>query len=232
MVFKKAHETDLIKKNIMLAIPAPKFEKKEIEIFTNKEIDDILSTCKNHPILNKKLPMFLLAITTGMRLGELSALRWCDIDFNRSEVSIKYTLSYLPRTGLEITTPKTKSALRKISIPIETTNTLRKLKSEVVDINIDQSTLCFRTRTGNPFNPRSIERAWADLLRCANIPYRKFHALRHTHATTLLAEGIPIVEVARRLGHAKVTHTLDLYGQFIKGYDKAISDKISSIYKL
>ncbi|WP_196603467.1 tyrosine-type recombinase/integrase [Pectinatus haikarae] len=231
-IFKKAYETEIIKKNIMLAIPAPKFEKKEIEIFTKEEINNILLTCKKHVLMKQRYPLFLLAVTTGMRLGEILALRWCDVDFKQMEISIKYTLSYLPSVGIQITTPKTKSSIRKIAIPIETVSELRNLKSQVIDININQSTQCFRTKRGKLIYPRNIDRAWEDLLRCANVPYRKFHALRHTHATTLLAEGVPIVEVARRLGHAKVAYTLDLYGQAIKGYDKKIADKISTIYKL
>ncbi|WP_196603113.1 tyrosine-type recombinase/integrase [Pectinatus frisingensis] len=231
-IFKKAYETELIKKNIMTTIPAPKYEKKEIEIFTREEIEAILEICKNHLVLNKRYPMFLLAVTTGMRLGEVLGLRWCDVDFKHMEVSIKYTLSYLAGRGIQLTSPKTKTAIRKISIPIETAVELKRLKSEVVDMNIDQSTLCFRTKNGTPLYPRNTDRAWRDLLRCANVPYRKFHALRHTHATELLAAGVPIIEVSRRLGHSKISHTLELYGHAIKGYDKGIADKISNIYSI
>lgn len=228
-IFSKAQSLDMIKKNIMLAVPAPKFEKKEIEIFTKEEIAAILKTCKNHQKLKHRYPMFLLAVTTGMRLGEVLALRWCDVDLKNMEISIKYTLSYLAGAGIQITSPKTKAARRKISIPIETANALKELKSGTV-INIDQSSLCFITRNGTPLFPRNVDRAWKDLLACAGVTYRKFHALRHTHATELLATGVPIIEVSRRLGHAKITHTLELYGHAIKGYDKGISDKISSMY--
>ena len=72
--------------------------------------------------------------------------------------------------------------------------------------------------------------AWKSILKCANIEYKNFHVLRHTHATQLLANGVPLVEVTRRLGHSKVSFTLDKYGHATPNYDKGISDKITQIY--
>nr|DAH95481.1 MAG TPA: Integrase [Caudoviricetes sp.] len=71
---------------------------------------------------------------------------------------------------------------------------------------------------------------WKKVQAMAGVPYRSFHCLHHTHATLLLANGIPIIEVSRRLGHANVTQTLDTYGHSIPNYDQGIADEIEKIY--
>lgn len=78
--------------------------------------------------------------------------------------------------------------------------------------------------------PRTIERSWKDILRIANVTYKNIHVLRHTHATELLASGVPIIEVSRRLGHNKIGHTLALYGHAIPNYDNKIIGKVRELY--
>lgn len=228
-MIKTAYDINFIKKDIMSLVPAPKIEKKEVQIFTKKEIKNILSTAKIY--FKKRYPIIFLAVTTGARQGEILGLRWCDIDLNFNTISIRDSLS-LTSSGKKLTTPKTKASVRTISIPISVSSIFRELKLKVRNMDILQRTLIFKTDNGTPVDRRNLDQSWVLLLKKANIPYRKFHALRHTHATTLLAEGIPIIEVSRRLGHAKVAHTLDMYGQSIKGYDKKIADKITNIYQL
>ena len=82
---------------------------------------------------------------------------------------------------------------------------------------------------GTPLSPRNLERAWSRIIEVAGIPYRNFHVLRHTNATDLLAKGIPIVEVARRLGHSRISHTLELYGHAIPTYDATIARQIEAL---
>ena len=68
------------------------------------------------------------------------------------------------------------------------------------------------------------------VLKEAKVPYRSFHCLRHTHATQLLADGVPVLEVSKRLGHAKPSYTFNLYGHAIPGYDIKIPDKVDKIF--
>lgn len=228
-MWTKAAALELISKNIMLNVQAPRFTKKEIEIFRPDEIRRILEACKEHPKLQLRYPAILLAAMTGMRKGEVLGLRWCDVNLAESEIYIRRTLQQT-RIGMYLDTPKTKSSIRKLKVPAVVTAALRELKARAAHIDIKQETLCFVTRNGTPLNPRNFERLWHDLLRYAKVDYRSIHVLRHTHATELLASGVPIVEVARRLGHSKIAHTLELYGHAIPNYDKTIVDKINNIY--
>lgn len=89
----------------------------------------------------------------------------------------------------------------------------------------------FRNSNGNPIRPEAIEKMWKQVLQESGLLYRSFHCLRYTHATLLLANGIPIIEVSRRLGHSSVKQTLDMYGHAIPNYDQEIARKISAIYQ-
>lgn len=80
--------------------------------------------------------------------------------------------------------------------------------------------------------PNQIERAWRSILLLASILHKKFHTLRHTHATQLLANGVPLLEVSKRLGHRKASHTLDFYGYAIPGHDASLPNKNSKIFNL
>lgn len=164
-----------------------------------------------------------------MRRGEVLGLRWKDVNLKNGTVIIRQQLQCV---GSEIIfqPPKTKSGKRKISIPTVVTNALQELRNNEKTIDIKQETLVFRNSNNNPVRPEALERAWKKAITKCELPYRNFHCLRHTHATLLLAAGIPIIEVSRRLGHARVSHTLDLYGHAIPSYDERIIEKINQIY--
>lgn len=228
-MWTKAYQLEMLQKNIMDIVESPKFEKKEIEIFLQKDIEKILKTCHEHPKLKHRYPMILLAATTGMRKGEVLGLRWCDVNLADGEIHIRKTLQQT-QTGVYLDTPKTKASIRKLRITEAATAALRELKAAIFNIDIKQEKLCFVTKNDTPISPRNFGRLWHDLLRCADIEYKSLHVLRHTHATELLASGVPIVEVSRRLGHSRISHTLELYGHAIPNYDDKIVDKIQQLY--
>lgn len=231
-MWTKAYQLELVQKNIMTNVVAPKFEKKEITIFSKDEIEKILKTCHDHSRYKKYYPMILLFVATGARRGEIMGLRWKDILFDTSEIHIRQALNFSDVIGIYTDTPKTKAAIRKIKITQEAVNELRQLKSNTVNIDIKQEKLCFVTKNDTPILPRNFEKVWHMILKNAEVEYKNLHVLRHTHATELLAAGIPIIEVARRLGHSRVSHTLELYGHAIKNYDDKIVDKVESLYAM
>lgn len=226
-LFSKALQLDMINKNTMLLTSAPKFEKKEIEIFKREEIEQILQICHANTMY---YPMILLAATTGMRKGEVLGLRWCDVNLTNNEIHIRKSLQITKALGTTLDTPKTKSSIRKIKITEDVTKVLKDLKLRTINIDIKQEQLCFVTRNNTPINRHNFDRFWHASLKNAGIGYKKMHVLRHTHATELLAAGVPIVEVSRRLGHSKISHTLELYGHAIPNYDEKIVEKVQQLY--
>lgn len=229
--FQQAVDLDMLHKNIIHLVKPPKIVQKEPEIFTRENIRELLQTCLKSKNLVNYYPIFLMAAETGMRRGEILGLRWCDVDLQNGTIHICQQLQQLTSSKIIFETPKTKAGNRKISIPPSIIKTLSALKSKEKSIDIRQEMLCFRSKNNTPVRPEAIERSWKMLFSlCPNIPYRNFHVLRHTHATLLLAAGIPIIEVARRLGHSRVSHTLELYGHAIPNYDQKITEKITQIY--
>jgi len=229
-MLKKAAALNIVSKNIMLNVDSPKFEKKDIQIFTQTEVETILKVCHDNPLLKRKYPMILLSATTGIRLGELLGLRWCDVLFPTDEIFIRKSIKASKTQGIYLGSVKTKAGIRKIKITEDMVKLLRSLRADVKNMDINQETFVFPARTGNPISPRNMERAWDTIIRNAGVPYKNIHVLRHTHATELLALGVPIIEVSRRLGHSKVAHTLDLYGHAIPNYEDKIVDKVAQLY--
>lgn len=225
--FQQAVDLSIIHNNIVRLSKAKKIVRDEPGIFNKNEINKIISYTKDK--IPAFYPIFLLAAHTGMRRGEVLGLRWKDVNLKNGTVIIRQQLQ---RVGSEITfqPPKTKSGKRKISIPAVVTNTLQGLRDDEKTIDIKQETLVFRNTNNNPVRPEALERTWKKVITQCGLPYRNFHCLRHTHATLLLSAGIPIIEVSRRLGHARVSHTLDLYGHAIPSYDERIIEKINQIY--
>ncbi|WP_289146522.1 site-specific integrase [uncultured Megamonas sp.] len=236
-VAKKAYKLGMINKNFMEVVEPPIVQQKEIEIFTQNELQKIFKYLNENNIpynLAKQYPFILLAATTGARLGELLALKWENVNFKENKIQITSTLNYIPKKGLIENPPKTSAGKRYITIPPKVTMLLKKLKPDnekIIYLNTSRSYV-FHTKNGTPYHPRNISKYWKQILINANVPYKNFHVLRHTHATQLLANNIPILEVAKRLGHSKASHTLNLYGHAIPNMDKEVADKVAKIYTI
>lgn len=220
---QRANLLGLVASNVFDAVERPRAKNvKEIEIFTMDELAVIHKAAKEFAN-GRYLPLINLAIVSGARRGELLALRVKDL--GEHEIRICRNLQETARGGIIINPPKTKAGNRRLSIPPSVMAELRLLSQ-----GKPPDELIFSTSKGTPLSPRNLERAWSRIIETAGIPYRNFHVLRHTNATDLLAKGIPIVEVARRLGHSRISHTLELYGHAIPTYDATIARKIEALY--
>ncbi|MBQ9320618.1 MAG: site-specific integrase [Acidaminococcaceae bacterium] len=219
--FKKALITRRILRNPMDAVEPPKVTQEEITIFSFTELLRLFRT------LRKKewryySTFFHLLLVTGMRIGELIALRFEDIDFEKREIHICQTK--VGRTGNEFNEPKTKAGNRYIPILYDKTlDRIRKLRQKG---NLTRLTgYLFQTRSGNALNYNNIRRDWVEICEEAGIELKHIHAFRHTFATTALAKGIPVLEVSRILGHSNATTTLNMYGHAMPGYNKRLIEQ-------
>lgn len=211
---------DMARKNVADAAKPPRVVRKEKGIFSTDELKIILRTIEENPLFRRYYDLVLLAINTGMRRGELLGLRWQDVDFHSHTVTIAQQVQQPADGTIILDTPKTAAGRRKISIPMNVSLALQRVKDGLREIDISQNMLVFRNGSGHPIRPEAIEKMWKRVLQESGLPYRSFHCLRHTHATLLLANGNPIIEVSRRLGHSSVKQTLDMYGHAIPNYDQ------------
>lgn len=208
-------------KNIMAAVEPFKQKHNEVEIFTLDEIHQLLGWVSKSQYYQRYYLFIKLAIASGARLGELLALRTSRVHDNYIRIDLN---AHATNGKIYINEPKTANGIRNITIPSDLTEELTQFA--------DGGEYVFHNKFGNVWNTNNVERAWRTILDCAGIPRKHFHALRHTHATQLLANNIPLIEVSRRLGHSKPSVTLDLYGHSILGYDEQIPNKVQAIFGL
>jgi integrase len=212
-------ELEIVSRNVAHAARPPKVESKEIEILSPSQIAEVRAKLAGHPILS----IFELAIGSGMRRGEICALTWSAIDLPRGIVRVERSLEQTA-AGLRVKAPKTKYGRRTIALPKSAAEALREHWRE-------QCALRLKLRLGRPSpddcvfpnvatfslrSPSAISDAWRDAVRYRKLPKVTFHALRHSHASALIAAGVDVLTVSRRLGHANASITLNIYGHAIE----------------
>ena len=209
----EAVDWHLTQRNVADVVKPPRPVPKEIVALSTDETRRLLDAAAE----DRLEALYVLAVHTGMRQGELLALRWQDVDMENAVVSVRRTLT---RSGGKVafSEPKTKKSRRSIRLAPQATEALRAhLERQLRDMEIlgdryrDQG-LEFTTDTGAPINPSNLrQRSFAPLLKRAGLPHMRFHDLRHTCATLLLSRGVHPKFVQELLGHATIAITLDTY---------------------
>jgi integrase len=137
--------------------------------------------------------------------------------------------------GLKVKQTKTGKS-RKVTIPPPTVAMLRAHKAEQMRLRLQlgqpgKPLLVFSDLEGRMLSPDNLSRDWRRICRAKGLPKIKFHALRHTHASVLLASGLPVLMVSRRLGHSRASMTLDVYAHLLPDADKAAAQAIEGVLK-
>ncbi|WRS27980.1 site-specific integrase [Oscillospiraceae bacterium MB08-C2-2] len=217
--------------SLIEAVTLPKvIAPKEISIFSIKEQRLIEHTVESSK--NKKALGILICFYTGIRLGELCALKWRDIDFEAGTVCIRRTVSRIRnfdegncKTLLHVGTPKSRSSLRKIPLPTFLISLLNNMHPSLMNDD------CY-ILTGNsePYDPRIYQRQYKKILTQAGVTDRKFHTIRHTFATRALELGVDIKTLSEILGHSNVSITLNVYAHSLMEHKKAAIDKFNEMH--
>jgi integrase len=176
-----------------------------------------------------------LALGTGMRLGEILALRWRDVDLERKVIRVTATLSYVAGE-FTFPQPKTYRARRPIDVPEFVVSFLRRQRKaqaeqqmRVRDVWMDYGIVLFDP-IGQPLAPWSVSADFRRLTRELELPRTRFHDLRHAHATQLLAAGVHPKAVSERLGHSSVAFTMDTYSAVIPSLGRAAADAADTLF--
>jgi integrase len=186
----------------------------------------------------------VLAITTGMRQGEMLGLYWSDVDLETGRITISRALHRTkrrrdkvnPEPWFSLRQPKTAGSRRSIDIPPVTVEALRRRKEQqrvqrlLADDAWKEQKLIFTTRTGTPVDTSNILHRFQQILADAGLEKMRFYDLRHTHASLLIAEGVHPKKIAERLGHASIKLTMDLYGHLFEGSDKESADRMQKLF--
>jgi integrase len=227
-----ATQWGLIAQNPTAAVSPPRVIDKEIEVVSETEIRAVLESLRdrNRPLYT----IAMLALATGMRRGELAALRWRDVDLN-GIVTVAQSIEQT-RAGTRAKAPKTRHGRRTISIPASTVAELRahRVAQQERRLALGQGRgspddMVFTTWQGTPYLPNQLTNTWISATTAVG---RKIglHALRHTHASNLIASGVDILTVSRRLGHAKPTTTLNVYGHLYGNTDDRTAQVVEEMF--
>ncbi len=179
--------------------------KSERKTLNSAEINKLKSIITENPT-NSNIGV-LLAASTGIRIGELCALKWTDIDLEKSILTVRQTVQRIMKSGggtkLVITAPKSESSVREIPLPDFILPFLKKIQG-------DKNAYLL---SGNEkiIEPRAMQFRFKNLLKAAKLPYVNFHSLRHSFATSCVALGVDVKTLSEILGHSSVRVTLNLY---------------------
>ena len=199
---EKALEDGLVHTNVAVGCKIPPKKAKEMKVLTEEEMQRFLIQAK----YDGYFEICLLALTTGMRRGEIMGLQWQDLDFNTGMLEIKRQAYYL-NGKMQTSEPKTKTSIRTIKLPEAVLNVLKKLKEKT------DSRWMFPSPVVDdvPRNPNTLQKKIRKVLERADCKRIRFHDLRHTFATTALANGMDIKTLSSIIGHVSSSTTLDIY---------------------
>jgi integrase len=161
--------------------------------------------------------LLTLTVVTGMRRGELVALRWSSVDLNRKTLLVLHTVDYIPNYGYVETEPKTAAGKRMINLPDFLIDMLKQHRTRLLEQQLkmgetwENHDLVFPDLHGGYFNPGYLDKLFTRLLREAGVTHMHFHDLRHSAATILLSMGVNIKVIQQLLGHSDIAITLRVY---------------------
>ena len=220
--YERALRLELVSRNPVHAVPSPKVTRDEARVLSAEQVDTLLTVLEGHPIL----PIVTLAVFTGMRRGELCALRWGVLDMDAATIRVDRSLEETA-AGLRFKPPKTKHGRRTIALPMPAVTALREQWRRQGELWLalglgrpGADDLVFTQAGVEPWRPDKVSTDFSNLVRRRGLSPIGFHGLRHTHASALIAAGVDVVTVSRRLGHAGAAVTLSVYGHLWGNTDR------------
>ena len=221
---KTAYSLGIVSEYVGDKIKRPRTSEKKIECFSMSEQKKIEQYILNEE--NTRLFGVLLCLYTGLRIGELLALEWSDIDMRKGELRVNKTCHYGKDENGEFgritDIPKTQSSIRTIPIPKQLMPHLREVKKKSRSTHIVSN-------GENLISIRSYQRSFASLLKRLNIQHRGFHSLRHTFATRALECGMDVKTLSEILGHKNPTVTLNRYAHSLMEHKKEMMNKLGKL---
>jgi integrase len=228
--FAQAVKWQLLARNPVEAVEPPRAERQEMRALDEDETAALLNLLATSRLY---MPV-MLAVTTGLRRGEILGLRWRNVDLGTGTIRVVESLEQI-REGLRFKPPKTHRSRRSIALPAITVEALRSHRAKQAEERLalggayeDHDLVCPRPG-GNPWPPDMFSTSFAALVRRSGMKQFRFHDLRHSHATHFLKAGVHPKVVSERLGHSTVGITLDTYSHVLPGMQEDAVQRLNSL---
>lgn len=226
-----AERLGLVARNVArnVALPSVPASDSVDNVWTSDQLRRFLESSAAEPLY----PAFVLAATTGMRRGEVAALRWIDVNLDAALVSVEQ--SVIPVGGeLVFSPPKTKKGVRQVSLDGGTIAVLRAHRKRQAERQLSAGSAwvetgrVFTREDGSHLHPDVLSKRFDRWVRRAGLPRITFHGLRHTWATMAMEKGIHTKVVSERLGHANISVTLDIYSKVRPAMDAHAAETVAA----
>ena len=229
-----AERMGLVRGNVAKRVKALKRDTAERAVFTEEQAGLFLAAAKGDPYE----ALYILALTTGMREGELLGLKWSDLRLTDTPPSLNVRLGVQEaERGYVLAAPKTEHSKRRIVLTAMAVEALRqhRVKQDLARLHLGEAwrdlDLVFPTTVGTLMMPNHLAtRRFRRVLVKAGLPVTPFHVMRHTAATLMLMRGVPVKVVSEMLGHADISITLHIYSHVLEGADQLAADAMDKMF--
>ena len=222
----------LVVRNVCDAVRAPRVPRKEMQVLSGEQAQQFLEAAKGDPLE----ALYVLALTTGMRQGELLALKWEDVDLAIGRLQVKRTIARLVGKGFTVSEPKTSKSRRRIHLTRTAIEALKQHRIRQREARLaagpdwNEQGWIFCSAVGGPIEPGNmIRRSFRPILVKAELPIIRFHDLRHSAASLLLILGVHVKVVQELLGHSQISLTLDTYSHVLPSLQEEAVNRLDAL---
>lgn len=198
----QAQRWRLVSTNVADLVDAPRYSRPEMKALTPEQVRQVLSVARGDDLE----ALWTVALTSGLRQGELLALKWADVDLERGSLRVVASLMRLPGREPELVEPKSRRSRRQVELSVAAVEALREHRTKHPSIGF-----VFSRPDGRPLSVTTTWKLWRRLIERAKVPAMPFHSARHSAASLLLSRGVHPKIVSEMLGHSTVAITLDVY---------------------
>ncbi|GHO75601.1 site-specific integrase [Ktedonobacter sp. SOSP1-85] len=228
-----ARRVKLVSVNVCTDVQLPSRPKPRHMVLTPEQAALFLQKIRDHELE----ALVTLALTTGMRKGELIGLRWSDIDFDKGMLKVSRAVVYVNNVGFVEGEPKTEASKRIIMLPAFVLSALSAHHMNLIEKSLDvgkvwvDHDLVFPNDKGDFLMPSALFRRFRKLLKQVGLPDMRFHDLRHSAATLLLSMGVQLKVIQELLGHSSIEITADIYAHVLPPTHKEAMDKMGDFFE-
>jgi integrase len=220
-------------RNVAGLVQPPRVKRVRMNTLSMEEVTRFLEAAQD----TDYYVYFATLLYTGLRRGELLALRWRNLDLVKGTLTVVETAYKLGNGDYIIKEPKTAQSRRTISLPLSLVELFKvyRIDQELlriqlgVSLNVDD--FVFIRPDGSPVNPNAMTLAFRRIIKKAGLKDIRIHDLRHTHASLMLKAGVNPKVVSERLGHASISITLDIYSHVLPGMQEAAAEKFDKLFE-
>ncbi|MFC1968228.1 tyrosine-type recombinase/integrase [Chloroflexota bacterium] len=229
-----AMKMGLVARNVAKVVQPPRVARAKMNMLFPEDVARFLDAARE----TEYYVYFSTLLYTGLRRGELLALRWCNLDLARSTLTVVETAYKLGSGKYVIKEPKTAHNRRTVALSPTIVGLLRAYRADQellriqIGLGLTANDFVFIRHEGSPINPNAVTHAFHRVITKAGLKHVRLHDLRHTHATLMLKAGVHPKVVSERLGHANIGITLDIYSHVLPGLQEAAAEKFDRIFEV